>query len=1012
MDTPYAPPVVCPRLIGREAHLAALDRALEQAQAGAGRTIVISGEAGIGKSRLLAELTTHTHGQNMLVLRGACFETDRALPYAPLLDLLHVLAAESPAARGEVAGGDIGELRALLPDPAAHLPNVLCTPVIDPAAAQARCFAALVRLVGHLAEMRPLLVVVEDLHWSDETSLDFLLMLARRVVSLPILLLLTFRSDDVNPELRHLLAQLDRERLAAEMRLAPLTRGEVDLMLGAIFDLQRPARAEFRDGIYTLTEGNPFFIEELLKSLTAAGEVFYADPWRDPVPLLGRHIPRTVQDAIQRRVGRLSAAAHELLVVAAVAGRRFDVSVLQAILGCDEAGLVARIRELIAAQLVVEESADQFHFRHALTQQAVYGALLARERRTLHRAVAETLERWSSPDAEANVADLAHHFFEAGAWLKAQAYARRAGERALALYTPRAAVALFTRALEAAHLGDLASALEVYRARGLAYETIGDFASARADHEMALRLAEATGEREAAWQALVDLGALWSARDFGQAEGYLKRALGLAREMRQPATLAASLNRLGNWYTNAEQPLDAVRYHQEALSIVQDLDDPRSRAETLDLLGTAKGLGGDLMQAVVYIRQAAELFRELDDRRGLVSMLASLEIDAGYYLHEAVVCAGLDPADVGRDGELALGMARRIDWPAGEAMTHVFLAFALGTRGHYARALEHAGTGLALAEEIAHRPWMAGAYLALGGLCLDLFAIPCAIRHLENALAMAQESRSHVFARYAAAKLASACVGHRELDRAQTLLDAAMGEDRPMQTLAQRQCWLVRAELAVARGDGGRALEIVDRLNASAANLAAERVIPHVAVLRGVTLARLGRGPEAAASLRAARAEAGAGGLRPLLWRIDVELGHLYRAQGRPADAVAAFDSAWLLVTELSRDVPDDALREDFLCGAAARLPRQRVPSPRQLATAAHDGLTAREREVAVLAARGLTNRQIASTLVISEGTAAVHVKHILGKLGARSRAQIAGWVAQKELDRVPPGVAKHEKDT
>ena len=164
-------------------------------------------------------------------------------------------------------------------------------------------------------------------------------------------------------------------------------------MLRAILRSERPVRADLVAAIHGLTEGNPFFVEEVLKSLLAVGEAPAAvDAW-DSGTVSELRIPRTVQDAVQRRTARLRPESRHLLELAAIVGRRFDFALLQELAGADEPTLLAAIKELIAAQLVVEESADRFAFRHALTRQAVLAELLARERLALHRTIAETMER-------------------------------------------------------------------------------------------------------------------------------------------------------------------------------------------------------------------------------------------------------------------------------------------------------------------------------------------------------------------------------------------------------------------------------------------------------------------------------------------------------------------------------------------------------------------------------------------------------------------------------------------
>ena len=267
-------PILCPVLIGRTSQLEALTRLIEQARGGAGQTALIAGEAGIGKSRLVAELKTRAAQLGFSLLQGNCFDSDRALPYAPLLDLLRSFCANHTDA--EIAaglGGSAAELTKLLPELATRLPGFSPAPALEPEAEKRRLFNALSQFFtggtgsGHV----PLLIVIEDLHWSDDTSLEFLLHLARRILSQPVLLLLTYRIDETHPALVHFLAELDRGRLALELTLQGLTLAEADGKLRAIFQLERPLSAAFQQTLQALTEGNPFFIEETLKALSASG---------------------------------------------------------------------------------------------------------------------------------------------------------------------------------------------------------------------------------------------------------------------------------------------------------------------------------------------------------------------------------------------------------------------------------------------------------------------------------------------------------------------------------------------------------------------------------------------------------------------------------------------------------------------------------------------------------------------------------------------------------------------
>ncbi|MBV9230322.1 MAG: AAA family ATPase, partial [Chloroflexi bacterium] len=481
-------PIITPTLVGRADHLATLQFLVEQAKRGKRQVALISGEAGIGKSRLVAEVKTYATTQGFLLLQGNCFPTDLTYPYAPLLDLLRSLVASNPAATlaatVETLARDIFPLLPeLVPDQTTRfLP-------LEPEQEKRRLFAVLTKFFIDLSRHSPILLIIEDIHWCDDTSLDFLHYLARRSASHPLLLLVTYRHDEIQPELRSWLAQLDRERLAQEIRLVPLSRDETETMLSAIFDerhtafdMRRFLHGELLDALYMLTEGNPFFVEETLSSLIAAGDIFYIQGYWNRK--LGREvsIPRSIQDAVQRRTAGVGEAARHVLTLAAVAGRHFDFALLQQLTQYDEHQLLLLMKTLVAAQLVVEESADQFAFRHALTRQAIYTQLLTRERRMLHRTIAETMEQQPAGTLDMHLEDLAYHFYQARVWQKAVDYAQRAGEKALRLYSHRAAIDYFTWALEA--IGHLARppAPMFYRARGQAYETLGEFEQAQHDY--------------------------------------------------------------------------------------------------------------------------------------------------------------------------------------------------------------------------------------------------------------------------------------------------------------------------------------------------------------------------------------------------------------------------------------------------------------------------------------------------------------------------------------------------
>ncbi|MDQ6828864.1 MAG: AAA family ATPase, partial [Gemmatimonadota bacterium] len=258
--------VVCPVLIGRAAPLSTVFHTLERAGAAHGGTLLVSGEAGIGKSRLVRAMVERARSLGFVALQGACFEADRTHPYAPVLDLVRVLSTTaSPALAAHYFAPAGPELVTLFPELRSIFTDTPPRAAFDPEEDRRRLFHSFTEAVHALGRVQPLLLVIEDVHWSDDATLDLVLHLARSIGPQPIALALTFRSDEVGPRLARLLADFDRARCASEIALRPLDAPECAAMLRAIFGADASFGSAFVDGLHSLTEGNPFFVEEVLK---------------------------------------------------------------------------------------------------------------------------------------------------------------------------------------------------------------------------------------------------------------------------------------------------------------------------------------------------------------------------------------------------------------------------------------------------------------------------------------------------------------------------------------------------------------------------------------------------------------------------------------------------------------------------------------------------------------------------------------------------------------------------
>jgi DNA-binding NarL/FixJ family response regulator len=613
----------------------------------------------------------------------------------------------------------------------------------------------------------------------------------------------------------------------------------------------------------------------------------------------------------------------------------------------------------------------------------------------------EALETVYADSLSMYLADLAVHAYEGGLWEQSMHYAQRAGEHAQCMYAPEAAIPLFSRALEAARRLSYTPPAHLYRARARAYETLGDFERAHADFETAAQTAQAAADLHEEWQTLLDLGFLWAGRDYAQAAHHYQQALTLARQIEDAAILGHTLNRVGNWYVNIEQTRLGASYHHEALALFEELGDRRGIAQTLDLLAMASTQLGD-PQSTQYYERAVALFHELDDRYGLASSLAMLGLL--HTLLEDETMTAQEPSAGIHELETALKLTQEIGWRSGETFALLQLGYVLGLRGDYGRALNAVQRALEIATEIGHHQWMAGAHRGFGVASHDLLAPAQARTHLEVALALARETGSLIWVYETIGYLAeSYCLEH-DVDRAEALLDSVELSDLPP-TRAQRVCWHSRAMLALTHGDFESALHLSDHLNESDSTILyrIEWLVPHPQQLRAEALAALGRMADAETTLDLALSNGSAQSRPSQRWRLHVSRAKLYLSQNRLGEAEQEFTVARTILDRLAATIPDDTVRIDFLSRASAFFPAQPPLTPRQAAKRDFEGLTEREREVAVLIAQGYSNRAIAETLVVSQRTASTHVSNILGKLGLTSRTQIAAWAIERGLAQ--PGI-------
>ena len=804
---------------------------------------------------------------------------------------------------------------------------------------QSRLFQQVTNVLHTVTQQQPLLLILDDIQWADAASITLLFHLGRRLVDADSKLLITcaYRPEEVamgrNGE-RHPLAKVLSEfKLAfgdvwVDLRRAK--KGEDRKFVDALLDIERNQLGErFRAALFDRTGGHPLFTVEILRAMQERADLLRdADgTWIEGPTLDWEVIPARVEAVIEERIDRLDPELQDILTIASVEGELFTAQVVAQVQKVPERATLRRLsQDLERQQWLVREQGEvytgrtrlsRYRFGHILFQDYLYKRLSQGERRLLHRDVAAALEKLNEGQLDEIAVQLAQHFHKAGDYRQAFRYFCLAAKRAVHLYESGEAITHYTRAIQLAERvsPDAVSLAKLHRGRGLAFERLGEFDQAHADHSATLQIAHAAGEQQVEWRANLDLGRLWASRDYNQARDYFEAALELARRIGEPTFLADSLNWMGNWCANDENPKRAAAYHQEALSIFEDLGNQRGLANTLDLLALANMLAGDLNTSVHYYDRAIALFRELDDRLRLASSLTGRATTVSVLALLASVPAA-PSSDAISDFRQALRIADEIDSAPDQAWALYSLGMLHTVHGQFGRALRGIQSSLRIASEIGHREYVVGARDALGRLYVELFAPVQALGQLEDALTLAGELRSPTWIHSVSGVLAGVYLMLDDQKQAHACLEMAISPQTPMNTLGRRYCWVRRAELALAQDDPALALDITDRLIASAPSMSRERVITFLWKLKAEALAASGHTEKACSLLHSAIKNAQKAGERSLLWQLHASLGRLYRTMGNQEAAKIEFSAARTLIDELAAAIPDETLKDRFHQGA------------------------------------------------------------------------------------------------
>jgi predicted ATPase/class 3 adenylate cyclase len=605
---------VCRVLVGREEELSTLEDALLAACRGEGSVVVLSGDAGMGKSRLCAELAARAETIGATVMEGSCSEADLALPYLPFLEAVgnHLASGESSRLRSRlgVHGRELGKV---FPELAGDEP---ATGETDTPDSRLRLFEAFLTLFGLASEERGLLLVVEDLQWADASTRELLDYLTRRIRNRRVLLLATYRRDEMHRKhpLLPTVQGWQRSRLAQLVELEPLPPEGVARMVSSIFE-DTHVGDEFRDFIHARSEGNPFVLEEMLKAAIDRGDIYRDDADWQRKPIAELRIPETVRDTILLRVERLAPGQAEILHCAAVLGRSFDYQTLIRLSEQDRRAVEEALQTAVQQQLLEEErgSRNRYRFRHALTQEAIYDDLSAPMRERLHSAAADVL----AETPETSKAEVALHLRNANRWQEAIEVTMQAAAAAESRLGYGEAATLYSLLLPVVTTG-------VDRARllcrlGEAYWLMGASGRAVEPLQNGIALLEQAGEPLEAARYCLTLGRChWERSDPARARAEYERARLVLEPVGPSRELALAYIRLAGLHVFNIEGAAARELAERAIQTATEAEAPDMRIWAYNFLGLAIAYEGDYPTGIKFLERSAQeaLDRGLDNIAG------------------------------------------------------------------------------------------------------------------------------------------------------------------------------------------------------------------------------------------------------------------------------------------------------------------------------------------------------------------------------------------------------------
>ncbi|MDM0028999.1 helix-turn-helix transcriptional regulator [Variovorax saccharolyticus] len=975
--------------VGRQQELTQLLGVLDSARQGRGRVVLLSGSGGMGKTRLAQELAARAERDGVPVLWGRCLEEPGAPPYWPWRQLIrHYLRSSGDPDPARTFGTGLAEIASVVPEVGEAFAPPTLPPdsgTLDTAQSRFRLFDAIAGFWRRAAQRTLQVLIFEDLHWADPTSLRLLAFLAAELEDSAVLMVGTYREAELSRQhpLTETLAELGRSSAFSRIELAGLSERETETFIQAVGG--GAASGHLVNAIHARTEGHPLFLEETLRLMMEIDPRHLPGALADVAGLLTK-IPAGVREVIGRRLNRLSMATYGVLSIASCIGRTFDLELLaQLAVDRSEDELLEALEEALAVRLVEQAAqANQFRFSHTLIRECIYDEILGLRRARLHLRIGELLERRPGGDDPTALSQLAYHFSEAGsgeAAAKALAYAKESARYASRVLALEEALRLYRLALHLQRLHfarDLSERCELLIHLGEVEVLLGAGELASAAYAEAAELARQQGMHLLFARAAMGFEASTAAATRSGEPAVAMLLEAIAQHRTDDALRVELLARLCRAYVYCDRSEEAKDAHRRAVALARKTGDVRGLGMALAALASAVYWPELLGERLAAAKEAWGIAQSLANEQFVAVVLP-------YYLFDLIRLG--DAVSLARVRGEGLALVERTGWLHYQAISHCVEGVVAINEGRFADAEASATRALQVGQRVAEER-------AVGVYGMQMFCLRREQGRLRETMPVLEHFvRTTPQAQTWAPGLA---LLYAELDmRAEAeaqYLGLPWSRAAPPRDASTMTVLMFAAEVCVYLGDTARAPLLYSLFRGHAgANLVADSGGPCLGSadrLLGSLAAVTRQWVVAQRHFEAALA-------------MDLQTGsRVWLAHSRHEYAAMLHRRALAGDLDRARSLLAGALEEAKALGMNSLAPRiealaEAVGAP---APSLPGGLTEREADVLRLMAIGRNNREIGQILTISPNTVANHVRSILEKTYTANRTEAAAFARREGL--------------